>query len=100
MTVYDDGRGPALYVAGSFRFAGGQPAHHIARWDGANWEPVGGGLGGTVNALCVFDEDGPGPKPPALFAGGQFRTARHGAVEAIRIARWDGNEWSSVGGWS
>jgi hypothetical protein len=43
----------------------------------------------------MFDEDGPGGNPPALFAGGSFTTA--GGVPANRIARWDGTAWTPVG---
>jgi hypothetical protein len=96
MTVYDDGRGPALYVGGSFTWAGGERALNIARWDGTQWDPVGNGLDSSVDILCVFDEDGPGPKRPALFAGGTFGSP---GQSPIRIGRWDGSEWSSVGGW-
>jgi hypothetical protein len=99
MTVYDDGRGPALYVGGSFRFAGGKDVYNIARWDGVEWEPVGSGLATTVNALCVFDEDGPGPRRPVLFAGGQFNSAAGAEPGSMaRIGRWDGAEWTPVGG--
>src|SRR5690606_32055566 len=100
MAVYDDGREPALYVGGAFSSAGGERANRLARWDGSGWEPVGGGLDGTVEALCVFDEDGPDPHQPALFVGGQFSTAGGGQTQVIRIARWDGSEWTPVGGWS
>jgi len=50
------------------------------------------GVNSDVDALAVFD-DGSGP---ALFAGGQFTTA--GFVTANFIARWDGANWSAVGG--
>ncbi|MFG0284467.1 MAG: GC-type dockerin domain-anchored protein [Phycisphaerales bacterium JB039] len=100
MTVFDDGRGPALYVAGSFNSAGGEEAWNIARWDGAEWTAVGPGLGNTVESLCVFDEDGPGPKRPALFAGGQFNSVSGGEPYTLRtIGRWDGAAWTDVGGW-
>ncbi len=100
MAVYDDGRGPALYVGGSFAFAGGEEAWNIARWDGVNWEPLVS-LDGTVESLCVFDEDGPGPGKPALFAGGQFSRAVGGEPQSlVRIGRWDGSEWTPVGGWT
>ena len=33
-----------LIAAGSFSEAGGQTAHSIARWDGAAWQPLGGGM--------------------------------------------------------
>lgn len=44
LTIFDDGRGPAIYVAGSFNDVNGVPAKHIARWDGRTWEPLGPGL--------------------------------------------------------
>jgi hypothetical protein len=56
------------------------------------WESVGGGVQGDVWSMVVFD-DGTGP---ALYAGGQFRTA--GGVPAESVARWDGTAWSAVGG--
>ncbi|MFH0981547.1 MAG: hypothetical protein V2A79_08415 [Planctomycetota bacterium] len=49
-------------------------------------------MNSTVYALTVFD-DGTGP---ALYAGGLFTTA--GGVPANYIAKWDGTQWSAVGG--
>jgi hypothetical protein len=98
MTVYDDGSGPALFVAGDFSIAGGEPSNQIARWDGHHWSNLGPGTGGVeggrINALCVFDDDGPGPRPPGLYAGGEFTSA--GGVPANRIARWDGVSWTPL----
>jgi hypothetical protein len=103
----DDGPGPrqpGLYAGGSFRYAGGVEAWNIARWDGAAWEPLNLGASDAVTSLCVFDEDGPGPGRPALFAGGFF-TAVGGPVggpnslTVVGLARWDGQQWSRVGGW-
>jgi len=65
-------------------------ANRVARWDGAGWSEVGGGLGGSVFALAVYD-DGSGP---ALYAGGTFQSA--GGVPASRVARWDGVSWSPL----
>jgi hypothetical protein len=93
--VFDDGSGPALYVAGDFSSAGGFPADRIARWDGTSWSAVGAGLSGSnlgVYALAVFD-DGTGP---ALYATGRFDSS--GGVALSDIARWDGTSWSDVGG--
>jgi hypothetical protein len=96
LTVFDDGAGPALYAGGSFTFAGGVEANAIAKWDGTEWGPLGGGMrnsgGGTSRALAVFD-DGNGP---AVHAGGSFTAA--GDVAANYIAKWDGAEWSPLGG--
>jgi hypothetical protein len=60
-----------------------------------DWLPEFGppGMNGWVNALAVFD-DGSGCGPQ-LYAGGSF--TRAGAVEANRIAKWDGVTWSSLG---
>ncbi len=96
----DDGAGPrpqALYVAGGFTQIGGFSATRIARWDGLGWESLATGLvGSTVAALEVFDEDGPGPNPPRLFAGGFITTA--GGNPVNNLARWDGAAWTAVGG--
>lgn len=91
LAVFDDGSGPALYAGGTFFFPGVAGTNNIARWNGAAWSAVGGGVsGGSVSSLIVFD-DGTGP---ALYAGGSFYTA--GAVSAGRIARWNG-AWAPVG---
>ncbi len=95
MAVFDDGDGPALYVGGLFSNAGGEPRTGIARWDGEGWSDVGGGVGGGlphIYSMAVYD-DGSGP---ALYAGGIFFTS--GGQQTPNIARWDGEEWSSVGG--
>jgi len=92
---HDDGTGPALYVGGLFEEIGGQAISHLARWDGASWSAVGGGVGeatsGRVFALATHD-DGSGP---ALYAGGSFRSA--GGIDINDLARWDGDAWSAVG---
>lgn len=101
MTVFDeDGAGPGLpclFACGTFRTAGigGPWVGGIARWDGMRWTDVGGGspspnLG--INALIVFDEDGPGPEPEALYVGGD--TVNLGGVRGVY--RWDGSTWTSV----
>ena len=94
LSIYDDDgpgpRPPALYVGGNFKWADGIECKGIARWDGANWEPVGGGLGSSVECLAVYDEDGSGPKNPSLFAGGQFGTPG--------IKRLENGVWVGPGG--
>ncbi|MEQ8943434.1 MAG: GC-type dockerin domain-anchored protein [Phycisphaerales bacterium] len=96
LSSFDDGSGPALYAAGDFFQAGGEPAEKIARWTRASgWEPVGGGLdtdGGPALSLATFD-DGTGE---ALYVGGVIETA--GGMPVQNIARWDGDAWSDVGG--
>jgi hypothetical protein len=96
--TFDDGHGPALYVAGAFLTAGGVPAKRIARWDGSRWTALGSGMSGgsypEVRALAVYDNG----RGPALYAGGSFTTA--GGGPANHIARWDGSSWTALGGGS
>ncbi len=94
LKVFDDGAGADLYAGGTINAAGGVRANRIARWDGSAWTPLGEGINGSsadVNSMVVFD-DGAGPD---LYVGGFFTTA--GDVEANRIARWDGVQWTPVG---
>jgi len=103
MAVYDDGRGPALYVGGDFLTLGGEPLGSLARWDGVDWSLVdpshpilrrigSNSISGRVHSLEVFD-DGTGA---ALYAGGDF--SHVGELEVNDVARWDGSSWSGVGG--
>ncbi|MBI5361679.1 MAG: hypothetical protein HZA53_00780 [Planctomycetes bacterium] len=87
---YDAGVGPELIAAGRFTQSGGTTLNHVARWDGAQWRPLGSGCDGDVGALAVFDA-GAGPE---LFATGLFEHA--GGVLAHDIARWNGTAWSAV----
>lgn len=86
---------PSLFVAGQFDRAGDVDVHSIARWDGAEWHDVGGGVSSSegmaaqILALAVFD-DGHGP---ALFAAGNFRLVGQPAMPVNSIARWDGVRW-------
>ncbi len=101
----EDGDGPlppALFVGGKFKTAGGMPIASLARWDGTTWSEVGGGLRDEksstlpiVYAMTLFDDDGPGPRPPALYVGGNFDYA--GDQTTRNIARWDGATWEPVG---
>jgi len=92
LTPFDDGTGPALFVGGNFRNAGGVEARGIARWDGTSWGALPGPGPAGAHALQVHD-DGSGP---ALFAGGNFSTV--GDLEVNNIAKWDGIVWSGLSG--
>jgi hypothetical protein len=89
LEVFDDGTGPKLYAAGRFPGA----LDHLAVLKAgffkkvATTQPNDG-----VHALAVHD-DGSGP---ALYLGGAF--TKVGQLTARRIARWDGSNWSALGG--
>ncbi len=85
-----------IYAAGTFDLAGGNPAAKVARWDGQSWSALGTGIGAAtgdpfpavVQALATFQG--------SLYAAGTF--TRAGSIETRGIARWNGAEWSDVGG--
>jgi hypothetical protein len=81
--------GSTVFAAGTFTTAGGLPTNQIAKWDGAAWSGVGGGVlgSGTVFALATMGNN--------LYAGGSFTNM--GGVPASRIAKWDGTTWSALG---
>ena len=89
--VFDDGSGPALYVGGTFPYAGGVVANSIAKWDGSRWAALDGGIEGGVRALVVYDDGG----GPALYAAGHL--SRAGDLDVQGIAKWDGSSWSALG---
>jgi hypothetical protein len=82
-----------LVAAGEFPAAGGVLANNVARWDGAEWSPLGSGLTGsgtrTYANAAVTLTDG------SIVLGGYFDAA--GGVAARYIARWDGAAWSALG---
>jgi len=75
-----------LIAAGSFAQFDTVPANNIARWDGSSWSPLGVGVTGTVNALCVIGD--------TLYVGGLFAGA--GGMTANNIAAWNGATWSAL----
>ena len=94
LTVFDDGSGAVLVAGGEFSQLGGIVSNGIARWDGAGWSTLGGGLpyaNPSVRTLAVHD-DGSGA---ALYAGGEFRDSGGALVETL--VRWDGTQWTSLG---
>jgi hypothetical protein len=87
-----------LIAGGSFSRSGDAVVWCIARWDGASWQPIGGGLHGdpvvgpwpAVDAIAVFRGD--------LIATGLFPYAeRFWGLEVHNIARWEGTSWHPLG---
>ena len=90
MAVFDDGTGPALYVAGDgFRVPGDSNIYLCAKWDGTSWTGIGQELSGRITDIEVFD-DGNGP---ALYMSG---TA---TFEVNYFAKLEGGVWQpALGG--
>jgi hypothetical protein len=85
--VFDDGGGPSLYIAGDLPLLG-----NVAKLTPAGWQQAGGGLNTPVNVIHVWN-DGTGD---ALYAGCDFWAS--GGTPVSSIAKWDGNNWSALGG--
>ncbi len=60
----------------------------VAKWDGAQWAPVGGNFGNYVTALCVHQTE--------LIAAGTFEKIN--ATNAHGLAAYDGVAWREFGG--
>lgn len=90
LRVWDDGHGPALYVAGYFPNAGGAPTNNVAKWNGQAWSPLADGVDGYAVALLPFD----GGNGEALYVGGGFTHA--GGKPAKFIARWNEFQWEAL----
>jgi hypothetical protein len=92
---YDDGSGPAMYVAGSFTSAGGVAStSRLARWNGSDWQAVPGNISGTatIHSLAVHD-DGCGV---GLYVGGAGSLPAPAGFTS-RIARFDASGWETLG---
>ena len=78
---------------GYFTTAGGVAANNIARWDGAAWHSLGGGMSGgsATTASTPWRLDRTARSTP----GADFTTA--GGVTANHIARWDGADVAPPG---
>jgi hypothetical protein len=76
-----------LYLGGDFFFTrNGVTYNRIMRWDGEEWQPVGGGMSSAVKSLKVIDGE--------LIAAGWFTYAD--TVLCNGLARWDGERWHKV----
>jgi hypothetical protein len=86
--VHNDGAGEALYATGSFTVPGVPGGSLIAKWDGAGWAALGGGLQNQYsNVMRSFQGD--------LIVAGYFDTAG-GVAGTAKLARWDGANWNSM----
>ena len=86
-----------LYVGGQISMSGGNAGRDIMRWDGNQFQPVGGGLQRNLGDNSGFsDVRGMEEHNGVLYVGGGFRYA--GGVPAYGVAGWDGTQWCGVPG--
>lgn len=94
----------ALYATGPLSVARGLPATNFARWSGSAWTgidvgPVDGDAGadGEILAMAVHDSDLYTTGASHRFVADRDSLTPAG-VEVNNIARWDGSNWSTLGG--
>jgi trimeric autotransporter adhesin len=85
--------GSNVIAAGVFSTAGDVVAKGAARWGGARWNALGGGLDqlSGVEFAWAAATDG-----QSVWLGGTFASV--GGQPIRGLAQWNGSEWSSVGG--
>ena len=66
-----------IYIAGRFTEAGNVKANYIARWDGAQFHPLGSGLDNTVDAIAVDGNN--------VYAVGSFSSAGNVSANGIAV---------------
>lgn len=85
-----------VVVCGEFNWVDGKSISGIARWNGLQWDSLGGGLSGSINAsppnlyphqMAIFEGE--------LIVAGNFLKAGGQTVKGI--ARWDGQNWQAMG---
>lgn len=85
-----DGAGPigtVLIAGGSFTKSGATKINRLAYWDSVQWQPIGTGFNGTVNALAIYES--------ALYCGGSF--TKSASTKINRLARWFDEQFEQVG---
>ncbi|MCC6659985.1 MAG: hypothetical protein IT437_03770, partial [Phycisphaerales bacterium] len=87
MISFDDGAGAAIYgIAGS-------NGNRIVRWNGIAWVTVGSVPGGSPLGQFETFDDGTGS---ALYITGHIFSVN--GLQTRDIIRWNGQQWSAVGG--
>ncbi|MEO6095869.1 MAG: hypothetical protein ABIW76_09345, partial [Fibrobacteria bacterium] len=75
-------------------WAGSHMVSHMAAYNGAEWDTLGGGLQNPLDNRLV-DVNVLTKGPGGMYAGGSFQATRYGP--ALNVARWDGSSWHALG---
>ena len=87
--------GTDVYAGGGFHSAGVLSVNRMAKWSttGSSWSAVSSGSNGTdgtVRCIAINGTD--------VYIGGSFTAVSDGTVSASHIAKWNGSNWSALGG--
>lgn len=98
LTVADDGTGPTLFASGYFRLTPtGSYSTRVIKWTGFGWLRLASSFpwDGEIGCMASYD-DGNGPR---LYVAGSIRPLGiPGGPETYGIVKWDGEQWTDVGG--
>lgn len=95
LTTFDDGAGLRLYAGGQFATGAAAPiVARVARWTGAQWQPIGSELPQVhslyyVSSLAVLNGQ--------LYAGGVFGSGVW-PNQSNYLVRLSGDQWTTVDG--
>ncbi len=91
--------GSEVFVGGWFRYVYNNEGKKvkntrgIVKWNGTNWETVGGGASSNVYSIITSGSD--------IYVGGLFRNVKNSdgskVPNTMRIARWNGTNWYPLG---
>jgi len=81
-----------LYVGGVFTQINTQPFNRIAKWNGTQWQSVGGGFLGACYVECMQVFNG------ELYVGGGVSLPNINPNAYYNCVKWNGTQWDSVGG--
>lgn len=87
----------SLYMAGQFTRIGGRHMQGIAKWNGAIWDSMGGGIDGKSYLTGNFIPNNTWAMTSyhnKLYVGGQFSSL--GKINAYGLGAWDGTKWDSM----
>jgi len=84
-SIYFQGK---LVVRGEFHVLGHKAIANLGVWDGADWQPLGSGIKGSVSDFAT------NPATGNLVVVGAFTSA--GGVAVKNIAEWTGSTWLAV----
>ena len=65
---------------------------YVAQWQNGVWTTLGAEFNARVSTLISYNG--------YLIAGGNFTFSLDGTFFGIRIAKWDGQQWSNMGGFN
>ncbi|MBI1226955.1 MAG: T9SS type A sorting domain-containing protein [Bacteroidetes bacterium] len=86
--------GSDLWVGGTFRELDSQPILSLAKYNGNAWASPGY-IGGSGYNDAWLNASGYCAEPNSLIVGGRFEFA--GNVYSPNIAKWDGQDWQTMG---